>query len=153
MAARKSTRVNRKYQTKYRVTNWREHTERGLRSRGDITVWFSDEAGEAWTPPNIGTEGPPRRPAALLESGNRDGVDTAHGLSSSAPTDRGIPRLVVAVDGARPESTGPHQPSRRNKDVDVPSPTRAHAGALHLIVDSAYAFRSWCGVGPVVKPG
>ena len=43
--------------------------------------------------------------------------------------------------------------SRRNKDVDVSSPTRAHHGALHLIVDSAYAFRSWCGVGPVVKPG
>ncbi len=40
MAARKSSRVNRKYKTKYRVTNWREY-ERGLRSRGDITVWFS----------------------------------------------------------------------------------------------------------------
>ncbi len=26
--------------------------------------------------------------------------------------------------------------SRRNKDVDVPSPTRAHDGALHLIVDA-----------------
>ncbi len=51
MAARKSTRVNRKYKTKYRVTNWRDY-ERGLRSRGDITVWFSDEAREAWTPPN-----------------------------------------------------------------------------------------------------
>ncbi len=50
MAARKSTRVNREYKTKYRVTNWREY-ERGLRSRGDITVWFSDEARAAWTPP------------------------------------------------------------------------------------------------------
>ena len=28
MAARKSSRVNRKYKTKYRVTNWREY-ERG----------------------------------------------------------------------------------------------------------------------------
>ena len=28
-----------RYKTKYRVTNWREY-ERGLRSRGDITVWF-----------------------------------------------------------------------------------------------------------------
>ena len=43
MAARKSGRVNRKYKTKRRVTNWQEY-ERGLRSRGDITVWFSDEA-------------------------------------------------------------------------------------------------------------
>ena len=56
MAARKSTRVNRKYKTKYRVTNWREY-ERGLRSRGDITVWFSDEAREAWTPPKNGRRG------------------------------------------------------------------------------------------------
>ena len=56
MAARKSTRVNRKYKTKYRVANWREY-ERGLRSRGDITVWFSDEAREAWTPPNNGRRG------------------------------------------------------------------------------------------------
>ncbi len=50
MAARKSSRVHRKYKTKYRVTNWREY-ERGLRSRGDITVWFSDDAREAWTRP------------------------------------------------------------------------------------------------------
>ncbi len=56
MAARKSSRVNRKYKTKYRVTNWREY-ERGLRSRGDITVWFSDEARQAWTPPKNGRRG------------------------------------------------------------------------------------------------
>ncbi len=43
MAARKSTRVNRKYKTKYRVANWREY-ERGLRTRGDITVWRTRRA-------------------------------------------------------------------------------------------------------------
>ena len=53
MAARKSSRVNREYKTKYRVTNWREY-ERGLRSRGDITVRFSEKAREAWTPPKNG---------------------------------------------------------------------------------------------------
>ena len=37
MAARKSSRVNREYKTKYRVRNWREY-ERGLRSRGDVTI-------------------------------------------------------------------------------------------------------------------
>jgi hypothetical protein len=31
MAARKSSRVNRKYKTKYRIRNWMEY-ERGLRS-------------------------------------------------------------------------------------------------------------------------
>ena len=43
MAARKSSRVNRKYMTKYRIRNWREY-ERGLRSRGDVTIWLSEEA-------------------------------------------------------------------------------------------------------------
>ena len=71
MAARKSTRVNRKYKTKYRVTNWRDY-ERGLRSRGDITVWFSDEArGSVDTTELLGEVGiadiniviPPRRGA------------------------------------------------------------------------------------------
>ncbi len=33
----------------------------GLRSGGDITVWFSDEAREAWTPPNNGRRGGQRR--------------------------------------------------------------------------------------------
>ncbi len=40
MATRKSSRVNRKYKAKYRIRNWREY-ERGLRSRGDVTIWLA----------------------------------------------------------------------------------------------------------------
>ncbi len=36
MALGKSSRVNRKYKTKYRIRNWRAY-ELGLRSRGDVT--------------------------------------------------------------------------------------------------------------------
>ena len=43
MAAAKSSRVSRKYKTKYRIRNWKEY-ERGLRSRGDVTIWLSEEA-------------------------------------------------------------------------------------------------------------
>ena len=60
MAARKSSRVNRKYKTKYRIRNWREY-ERGLRSRGDVTIWLSEEAIAAWTPPKNGLRGGQRR--------------------------------------------------------------------------------------------
>ncbi len=35
MAAAKSSRVNRKYKTKYRIRNWSEY-ERGLKNRGDV---------------------------------------------------------------------------------------------------------------------
>ena len=60
MAAGKSSRVNRKYKTKYRIRNWREY-ERGLRSRGDVTIWLSEEAIAAWTPAKNGLRGGQRR--------------------------------------------------------------------------------------------
>lgn len=104
MAARKSTRVHRKYKTKYRVTNWPEY-ERGLRSRGDITAWFSDDASEAWTPPKNGRRGGQAHYSNLA-------ILTAFTLRMvfrlPLRQTEGIPRLVVAADGARLESTGPY---------------------------------------------
>ena len=43
MAAWKSSRVDRKYKTKYRIRNWCDY-ERALRSRGDVTISLSAEA-------------------------------------------------------------------------------------------------------------
>ena len=45
-----------KYKTAYRVKNWREY-DKALRDRGDITLWISQEAIEAWTPPQTGKRG------------------------------------------------------------------------------------------------
>jgi hypothetical protein len=45
-----------KYKTAYRVKNWREY-EKALRDRGDITLWISQEAIDAWTPPQTGKRG------------------------------------------------------------------------------------------------
>ena len=39
MASMKSSRVNPKYKKRYRVGNWPAY-ERGLRARGDVTVWL-----------------------------------------------------------------------------------------------------------------
>ena len=44
------------YTTAYRVTNWREY-EQSLRERGDITLWISQDAIDAWTPPQTGKRG------------------------------------------------------------------------------------------------
>ena len=60
MAAGKSSRVNRKYKTKYRIRNRSEY-ERARRSRGDITIWLSEQAIAAWTPPKNGLRGGQRR--------------------------------------------------------------------------------------------
>jgi hypothetical protein len=43
MAARRQSKVNVKYKTKYKVMNWAEYEE-SLRRRGDITVWFGEDA-------------------------------------------------------------------------------------------------------------
>ena len=127
MAACKSSRVNRKYKTKYRVTNWREY-ERGRRCRGDITVWFSEEARDAWTPPNNGRRGAQPRYSNLA-------IVTALTLRMVLhlplrQTEGFLDSLLrlMELDLKAPDHT---TLSRRNKDVDVPSPTRAHDGALH----------------------
>jgi transposase len=45
-----------KYKTSYRIKNWSEY-EKSLRNRGDITVWLSGDAIDAWTPPKNGKRG------------------------------------------------------------------------------------------------
>ncbi len=45
-----------KYKTAYRVKNWAEY-DKSLRDRGDITLWISQDAIDAWTPPQTGKRG------------------------------------------------------------------------------------------------
>ena len=46
--------------SRYRVKNWAAY-EAGLRRRGDLTVWLSDEALNAWQAPPSGKPGGQRR--------------------------------------------------------------------------------------------
>ena len=59
MSAVKSTLVHPAYKTEYRVRNWREY-EQGLRARGDVTIWFSEEATSNWISRSTGARGGPR---------------------------------------------------------------------------------------------
>jgi len=45
-----------KFKTPYRVRNWREY-EQSLRARGDITLWISQGAIDAWQAPMTGKRG------------------------------------------------------------------------------------------------
>jgi len=40
----------------YRIRNWPEY-EAGLRKRGDLTIWFSDDAFKSWRAPTSGRPG------------------------------------------------------------------------------------------------
>src|ERR1035437_4397574 len=43
---------------KYKVTNWPDYNE-ALRRRGDITIWFTEEAIDQWHPIKTGARGRP----------------------------------------------------------------------------------------------
>ncbi len=49
-----------KYKTKYHVANWPEY-ERSLVQRGDVTLWLSADAIDAWTPRPSGRRGGQRK--------------------------------------------------------------------------------------------
>ena len=132
MAAGKSSRVNRKYKTKYRIWNWSEY-ERGLRSRGDVTIWLSEEAIAAWTPPKNGLRGGQRRysnlvilTALTLRVVFRLPLRQSEGFLDSLLS-------LMGLDLKAPDHT---TLSRRSRIVAVPPLTRAHGGPIHLIVDS-----------------
>jgi hypothetical protein len=52
----KRSRVHPKYKTKYRVKNWPDY-DRALVARGDITLWITPGAVEAWRPARTGSCG------------------------------------------------------------------------------------------------
>ena len=132
MAAGKSSRINRQYKTKYRIRNWREY-ERGLRSRGDVTIWLSEDAIAAWIPPKNGLRGGQRRYSNLA-------IRTALTLRvvfglPLRQTEGFLDSLLslMSRDLKAPDHT---TLSRRNQMVVVPPRTRAHDGPIDLIVDS-----------------
>ena len=93
----------------------------GIKSRGDITVWFSEDATDAWTPPKNGRRGGQPRYSNLaivmaltLRIVLRLPLRQTEGFLDS------LLRLMDLDLKALDHTTL----SRRNKNVDVPSPTR-----------------------------
>ncbi len=144
MPSTKSSRVNPKYKQKYRVGNWRAY-ESGLRARGDVTVWFAEEALSAWTPPPTGCRGGQPRYSNLA-------ILTALSLRMLfhlplRQTEGFVASLLrlMGLDLNAPDHT---TLSRRNRDVLVPALSRDDGGPIHLIVDSTglkiYGAGEWC---------
>jgi len=129
MAARKSSRVNRKYKTKYRIRNWREY-EHGLRSRGDVTIWLSEEAIAAWTPPRNGLRGGQRRYSNLA-------VLTALTLRVvfrlPLRQTEGFLDSLLSLMGLDLEAPDHSTLSRRNQTVEVPLSLVKTSSALRFI--------------------
>jgi transposase len=129
----------------HKVTNWPAY-EAGLRQRGSLTVWFTDEAVAAWAAAPRTTRGgqPSYSPLAILTALTLRAVfrlayRQAEGLIASIISLLGLALRV-------PDHT---TLSRRSATLTVPRPDNAGAddGAqpLHLLVDSTGL--KLCGAG------
>src|ERR671916_45453 len=115
---------------RHRATNW-SACEAGLRARGSLTVWFSDEAIEAWrAEPRAGRGGQPRHSelaiatALALRAVFRLALRQTEGLVAS----------VIALLGLDLPVPDHSTLSRRAGTLELPRP-RCGPEPVHLLVD------------------
>jgi hypothetical protein len=116
---------------RYRVTNWPEY-DAALVRRGSLTVWFTEEAMEAWHAPATGERGgQPLYSAIAIETGLALRLVFHQPLRQTEGLLRSIAD-VLKVDIAIPDHT---TLSRRGGGLTV-MPNRVDPGEpLHLLVD------------------
>ena len=127
---------------KRKVTNWREY-DAGLRQRGSLTVWFTDEAVQAWQAEPWTTRGgqPDYSALAILTALTLRAVfrlpfRQTEGLIGSVIG-------LLGLDLAVPDHT---TLCRRAATLEVPRPRpRSDGEPVHLLVDSTGL--KLCGAG------
>ena len=134
---------------RYKVTNWRDY-EAGLRKRGSLTIWFSEDAVRSLAGGAADHAG---RSGALLGSRNRDIADPEDSVSPAAAPDRRVGRLAARADGAGSAGARPFDIEPAGQDTGGGSPGRAASGPVHLLVDSTGVKLSGPGEWLVEKHG
>src|SRR5690349_11895966 len=117
---------------KRRVTNWAEY-DAGLRRRGSLTVWFTDDAIEAWrAEPRTTSGGQPRYSALAITTGLtlravfRLALRQTEGLIGSI-------LQLLRLDLPVPDHS---TIGRRARSLELPAQPLATGGPVHLLVDS-----------------
>ncbi len=132
MSEKKRSRIHPKYKTKYRVRNWSEY-DKALVSRGDLTIWFNDEAISAWQPEPSGARGRPQSYSMLA-------IETALALRLvySLPwrQTEGLLSSLIKLMGLQLGTPDHTTLSRRARapGVELARPERSEP--LHLVVDA-----------------
>jgi IS5 family transposase len=126
------SRVHPKYKTKYRVGNWAEY-DRALAQRGDITLWISTDATDAWKPAPFGSRGGQRKFSDHT-------IETARMLrlvfKLPLRQAEGFLRSVLSLMGVGLEAPDHTTLSRRCQHLDVGFHLVPANEPIHLIVDS-----------------
>jgi hypothetical protein len=126
-----NSRVHPKYKTKYRVGNWAEY-DRALVQRGDVTLWISTDAIDAWKPAPSGRRGGQRK-----FSDHAIGTALILRLVFKLPLRQaeGFLRSVLSLMGVDLEAPDHTTVSRRSQHLDIQLAC-VTAKPLHLSVDS-----------------
>ncbi len=126
------SRVHPKYKTKYRVSNWAEY-DRTLVQRGDITLWISTDATDAWKPSPSGRRGGQRK-------FSDHAIETALTLrlvfKLPLRQAEGFLRSVLSLMDVDLEASDHTTLSRRGQHLDVKLRRVQTGAAAYLIVDS-----------------
>src|SRR4051812_46006402 len=132
---------------RYKVTNWRDY-EAGLRKRGSLTIWFSDDAVEAWRAAPRTTPGGQARysdlaieTSLILRTVFHQPLRQTEGLVGSLLE-------LMGLDLPVPDHS---TLSRRARTLAVAP--QAASGPVHLLVDSTGVKLSEAGGRLVQKHG
>jgi len=133
MPAVKSSLVHPRYKTEYRVRNWRQY-EQGLRSRGDVTIWFSEEVTANRISKSTGGRGGQRLYSDLAIKTSLT-LRTVFGLALRQT--EGFVGSLLNILGFDHLPVPDHSTlSRRARSLDVLAKPARPGGPIHLIVDS-----------------
>ncbi len=126
------SKVHPKYKTKYRVKNWVSY-DRALVQRGDVTLWLSADATDAWRP------SPSGRPGGQKKFSDQ-AIETALTLRLvfrlPLRQAEGFLRSVLSLMGIDLEAPDHTTLSRWSQRLEVGFPRLPPKGPIHLIVDS-----------------
>jgi len=125
---------------KHKVMNWREY-DASLRQRGSLTVWFTDDAIEAWRAGPRTTPGgqPWYSPLAILTALTLRAV-----FRLALRQTEGLVGSIIGLLGLDLAVPDHSTLSRRAATLEVPRPRR-DGEPLHLLVDSTGL--KLCGAG------
>ena len=121
-----------KYKAKYRVGNWPEY-DQALVRRGDVTLWLSDGAMDAWKPAPSGRPGGPQKFSDLA-------IETTLTLRLvfrlPLRQTEGFLRSIFGLMHADLEAPDHTTLSRRSRRLDLALDRIAVQEPVHLVVDS-----------------
>lgn len=142
----KRSRVHPKYKTKYRVKNWSAY-DRALVARGDITLWITPEALEAWRPARTGRRGgQPKFSNLAIETAMTFHIVFHLPLRQT----EGFLRSILRIMGLDLESPDHTTLSRRGQSLALDLRALPNQGPVHLLIDSsglaAFGEGEWAAV-------